>query len=135
MPFVFHVAGVSPGGFQCPFDFYTDCRLDFSPLEVRKASTIVVSLLWGDCQSLPFERKAFEVLQNGCLLFTNLFEEFSRGKDNFSKICKPQISLLLFGLVFFLRLVQKSWIVLDLFPSDRRLYPFPSDRRLYPCLV
>ena len=63
MSFVFHLAGVAPCGFQCPFDFYTVCRLDFSLLEVKKASTIVVSLRLGDCQCPPFERKAFEVLQ------------------------------------------------------------------------
>lgn len=66
---------------------------------MKKASTIEVSLLLEDWQSLPCE--AFEVLQKGCLLFANRFEEFSRGKDNFSKIGKPQISLLLFGFVFF----------------------------------
>lgn len=109
MPFVFHLAGVTPCGFQCPFDSYTVCRLDFSLLEVKKARTIVVSLLLGDCQSLPLERKDFEVLQKGCLLFTNQFEEFSREKDNFSKICKPHIFLLLFGLVFVLGMIQKSY--------------------------
>lgn len=65
MTFVFHLAEVSPPGIQCPFDFYKVCRLDFLLLEVQKVSTIEVSLLLGDYQSLPCE--AFEVLQKGCL--------------------------------------------------------------------
>lgn len=135
MAFVFHLAGVTPCGFQCPFDFYTVCRQDFSCLEVKKASTIVVSWFLGDCQSLLFERKAFEVLQKGCSLFTSLSEEFSRGKDNISKICKPHISLLFFGLLFLVfcccsGIIEKSYgLYLDLLPSGRRSYIFPSDWR------
>lgn len=121
LSFVLHLAGVAPPGIQCPFDLYKICKLDFLLLEVKKASTMEVNLLLGDCQSLLCE--AFEVLWKGCLLFANRFEEFSRGKDNLDKIGKPQISLLLFGFVFVVVMIVKSYgFYQTCICYDRRLY-------------
>lgn len=103
---VLHLAGFAFPGIQCPL-ISKVCRLDFLLLGVKKASTVEVSLLLGDCQSLLCE--AFEFFRKVvCCLSTGL-ENFLEEKTS-AKLANLRFHC--YSLVLFL-LWQWWWNHMD----------------------